>query len=183
MSSIVPASVALAALFASGCVVNSSPPPPADGSLTVDWTIAAMMLRSASPANYARGFDGIVRKLREWRFPVELKEASSTGAAVVTSLVGRWSGSPDCTLIFSSDDGKRVEGSCDNAGFQHKFAGDYLSPTKIRIRITRVDRRTGCSTSIGGELEMVDSNTIRVRQEGWNGCGVRTDSTTMSFIR
>jgi trypsin-like peptidase len=132
-------------------------------------------------------------KLKAWNYPVAWKvtpspastdrSARGDAASPRTSLVGPWQGSPFCPLIFSTDDGKRIEGNCDNEGFLHKFVGDYFSPTKVRLRITRIDRKTGCSTTVSGELEVIDHNTIRVRQDGWNGCGVRTEPAATQLIR
>ena len=102
------------------------------------------------------------------------------------SLVGTWlSGSETpCTLEFEKDDGKNVEGRCDNAGFLHKFTGVYITEASVRIIITRIDLEDGCTTKVEGNIEIMDSNTIEVYQDGWDGsCGATSGPVKSRLLR
>jgi hypothetical protein len=113
-----------------------------------------------------------------WQRPTETHTLpKEQEARKYRSLVGTWLSRSQtlCTLTFQTDDGKNVEGSCDNIGFIHKFAGVYNTETSIKITITRIDRESGCSTTVKGNIEIVDNNTIEVSQDGWDGCDVKTE--------
>jgi hypothetical protein len=98
------------------------------------------------------------------------------------SLVGSWVGSPYCTVVIYKDDGKNVEGSCDKAGYRHKFAGTYDDLTHIRTTITRTDP-SGCVTTTIGYIKIISSDSAEFGQKGWNGCGETTDPDTRILSR
>ena len=85
-------------------------------------------------------------------------------------------------LVFNKDDGKSVEGSCDNANVRHKVVGTYDNPANISITITRTGQ-DGCVTNAHGYIKVVNSDSIEFGQSGWNGCGVTTNSVTRLFSR
>ncbi len=99
------------------------------------------------------------------------------------SLVGTWTGSQDCTMVFYKDDGKNIEGSCDNAGFIHRFTGAYSDPENINISINRIDRKTKCETQVTGYIKIIGQHNIEVGQLGWNGCGVTTANARTEMSR
>jgi hypothetical protein len=90
------------------------------------------------------------------------------------SLVGSWVGASACTLVFMKDDGEQIQGNCDNDGVRHGFTGRYMSPNQLEITITRVDNKSGCTTTAEGFVRIASGNAIDVFQEGWNGCQVKT---------
>src|SRR4051812_40551465 len=55
------------------------------------------------------------------------------------NMVGSWSGSADCTIVFYKDDGQNVAGNCNNEGVSHHFEGTYTSSDTIQLIITRTD--------------------------------------------
>jgi len=99
-----------------------------------------------------------------------------------TSLEGSWYGSPDCTLIFTKDDGTHFDGNCDNSGFRHSFVGEYLSRTNAKLTITRLDRSANCSITIAGDLEVIDRDTIRVSQDPWVGCQLKDPVASQPIV-
>ena len=99
------------------------------------------------------------------------------------SLVGSWMGSPDCTLVLYKDDGKEVEGNCDNSGYKHKINGIYSNSNNIKTTISRIELSNNCDTNAEGYIKIIDSNKLIFGQNGWNGCGARTDSITLTFYR
>jgi hypothetical protein len=100
-----------------------------------------------------------------------------------TSLEGAWNGSNDCTLFFTTDDGMYFEGNCDNSAFKHKWVGDYRSRSLAKLKITRTNIMANCTTDVAGELEILDRNTIRLNQDGWNGCDAHTQRQAIEFKR
>jgi len=108
---------------------------------------------------------------------------SQTAPSPKFSLVGTWTGSPDCPMVFYKDDAKNIEGSCDNTGFIHRFAGTYRDPSNINITITRTDRKTTCETRVTGSIRIVGTDHIEVSQASWNGCGAATGPLTTAFRR
>ena len=99
-----------------------------------------------------------------------------------SSLVGSWVGSPSCLVVFYKDDGKDVEGSCDVGGYRHKVSGRYDDLTNIGVTITRTDPN-GCVTSVRGFIRIVSRDSVEMGQNGWNGCGVTTESVATSLSR
>jgi len=99
------------------------------------------------------------------------------------SLVGSWLGSPDCDLVFLKDDGKVVEGSCDNSGYKHKINGIYSDPWSIKTTLTRIDLNDNCETTTEGFIKIIDNNKLNIGQSGWNGCNIRTGSTSITWNR
>lgn len=98
------------------------------------------------------------------------------------SMIGEWSGSPDCPITFYRDDGKNAEGNCDNGTVSHDIKGQYSSEARIDVTITRTDPN-GCVTSVPGYIQLIDTNTVKYWQRGWNGCGVRTPPATQVWSR
>jgi hypothetical protein len=101
------------------------------------------------------------------------------------NMVGDWSGSPDCVVSFYQDDGSTIDGNCDNGNFNHVISGRYSrnDENKIDITITRDDVRQKCKTSVKGYLKILDNNTIKMWQQGWDGCGVDTPSGSQVWQR
>lgn len=89
------------------------------------------------------------------------------------NMVGEWSGSPDCPIFFYLDDGQNVRGDCDNGSYDHNIIGRYVGEETISITLERIDPQK-CKTSVQGYITKIGYNQVRMRQEGWNGCGVRT---------
>lgn len=98
------------------------------------------------------------------------------------SMIGDWSGSSDCPITFYRDNGKSVEGNCDNGSTNHVVRGKYSSEERIDITITRTDPNS-CVTSVQGYIQVIDTNTVKYWQQGWNGCGVRTRPATQEWSR
>jgi hypothetical protein len=99
------------------------------------------------------------------------------------SLVGRWEGASHGKEVgFVMDDQKHVEGSSDAGGYFHKLVGTYSNANTINMTIERKDP-AGCVTSVSGYIKVIGRNSIEVFQEGWNGCGVRTDSVVSVLTR
>ena len=103
-------------------------------------------------------------------------------SAPSSSLIGSWVGSPSCLVVFYLDDGKNVEGSCDVGGYRHKIFGTHDDLTNIGITISRTDPN-GCVTNVRGFIRIVSRDSIEMGQNGWNGCGVTTESVTTSLSR
>lgn len=102
-----------------------------------------------------------------------LSTATLPAYAKPFNVVGEWSGSPDCPIVFYRDDGVSIEGNCDNGSFDHVIKGTYANENLINITLTRIDPN-GCRTSVKGYLQVLNPYTMRMSQQGWNGCGVRT---------
>jgi hypothetical protein len=99
------------------------------------------------------------------------------------SMVGNWvSSQPDCPIIFYQDDGRNVEGDCDNGAYNHEIVGNYSTPNRIDVTVTRTDPNN-CRTSVRGYIRVIDKNNVRYWQEGWNGCGVTTKPATQHWHR
>lgn len=101
------------------------------------------------------------------------------------SLSGRWrSDHDDCPIQFFLDDGHRVEGSCERGGYFHSITGSYEGSAKktVTLRIVRRDP-AGCETSVHGRIEILDEDHITFWQEGWNGCGAKTDGVYQNWER
>lgn len=103
--------------------------------------------------------------------------------AILYNLIGSWYVGSDCTVVFYKDNGKTIEGSCDNNAFKHKLVGVYSDSNHIAVTITRLDLSSGCETSTNGFITIIDNDHLTMGQEGWNGCGVSTSSVTQSLIR
>lgn len=98
------------------------------------------------------------------------------------SLRGDWAGSPDCPITFYRDDGSRVEGNCDNVSFNHRFIGTYVDSNTIELRVYRTDPNK-CTTDVDAYIEVINRNIVKYRQQGWNGCGVRTAPSSQIWTR
>jgi hypothetical protein len=98
------------------------------------------------------------------------------------SMRGDWAGSPDCPITFYRDDGRQVDGNCDNGSFNHRFQGTYASPDTIELRVSRTDPNN-CTTYTGAYIEIINRYTVKYRQQGWNGCGVRTGPGSQIWTR
>lgn len=99
------------------------------------------------------------------------------------TMVGNWSGSPGCPIVFTHDDGQTVDGNCNNGGFHHLIHGTYASGDTINITVTRIDLSNNCSTSVPGNIHIHDNNHVTFSQEGWNGCGVKTGPGSQEWHR
>ena len=99
-----------------------------------------------------------------------------------TSLIGSWSGSPDCLVVIHKDDGNEIEGSCDNNKVKHYLKGNYVAPDNISIIITRTDQKS-CVTETKGFFKIINNNRLSTGTNGWNGCGVTTASAAQSLSR
>jgi hypothetical protein len=88
------------------------------------------------------------------------------------NLKGTWRGEGMwCILVIYKDDGKTVEGSCDNDSISHKFNGYYEAPDYVEIVITRRDQDR-CEVKANGYIKIKDDQTLEMNQEKWNGgCG------------
>jgi len=89
------------------------------------------------------------------------------------NLLGKWTGSADCSVIFTKDDGKNVSANCNNPAVSHSIAGKYTSNQTISFTIVRKNEN-GCETSTTGTFQIINDKTLVARQNGWNGCGVKT---------
>ncbi|MFO1422168.1 MAG: hypothetical protein U1F70_00715 [Candidatus Competibacteraceae bacterium] len=118
--------------------------------------------------------------IASWTYVSTHAQADSSRKKI--SMVGSWSGSPDCTVIFNKDDGEEVEGDCDNIGYKHHFKGIYDAPDSIRVTITRTDPEK-CITNTQGHIKINNPYSATFGQSGWNGCGVTTSSGTQSWSR
>jgi hypothetical protein len=98
------------------------------------------------------------------------------------SMNGDWSSGSDCPITFYRDDGHSVEGNCDNGTVNHVVLGTYSSPNRIDITIKRIDPNQ-CETSVPGYIQVINENTVKYWQQGWNGCGVRTPPATQRWSR
>ena len=98
------------------------------------------------------------------------------------SIAGSWAGAPACQVLFSTDDGENVEGSCDGGGYRHKVSGTYVDAANIRIIITRTDP-TGCVTNARGFIKIINRDSVEMGQEGWHGCNVTSGSVTTLLSR
>jgi hypothetical protein len=100
------------------------------------------------------------------------------------SMMGNWRGSPDCPITFYKDDGRDVEGNCDNGSYNHIIRGSYSrrNPNRISTTITRIDPNR-CETSVSGYIEVINNNHVKSWQTGWDGCGVRTQPGTQDWYR
>jgi len=96
-----------------------------------------------------------------------------SGTTYAFNIVGEWSGSPDCPLHFYQDDGKTIEGDCDNGAYNHIIKGTYSSSDRIDITIKRIDPDK-CITTVRGYIKVINDNKVKIQQQGWDGCGVRT---------
>lgn len=98
-----------------------------------------------------------------------------------SSLLGSWQASEGgCVLKIYQDDGKSVKGTCDAGVIAHKLVGQYQTEDANRVHfvITRFDDK-GCETSVDGSLQLVGTDRVMFFQEGWKGCGVRTEPTDL----
>ena len=87
-----------------------------------------------------------------------------------------------CVLVIYKDDGKLVEGSCDNKSISHKFYGNYEAPDYVEIVITRLDQNR-CEVKANGYIKIKDDRTLEINQEKWNGgCGA-TDPGVQQELR
>jgi hypothetical protein len=98
------------------------------------------------------------------------------------TLLGKWTGSRDCTVRFFLDDGKNIKGVCDIGVVSHSLTGTYLDNRSITLRNVRRDQK-GCETNVDGTIIFRDKNTIEYSQAGWDGCGVRTPPIDLVLIR
>jgi len=98
------------------------------------------------------------------------------------SMIGSWQGSPDCPIEFYRDNGRYVEGNCDNGAFNHIVRGKYADSRRINITTERIDPK-GCSTTVTGYIQILSDNRVKYWQNGWNGCGVRTPPATQYWTR
>jgi hypothetical protein len=98
------------------------------------------------------------------------------------SIIGNWTGSPDCPIVFTKDSGTLVEGSCNNASYKHTFRGRYVAPRRIDLVLTRVDP-ANCSTSVNTSIFILNNNQLLYRQGGWDGCGVKTQPGEQNWTR
>jgi hypothetical protein len=118
--------------------------------------------------------------------PIASPSVNASPSPTYRGLVGTWLTGTEalCTLVIQKDDGKNIVGSCDNVEFRHKFTGVYTTSSNIKITITRTDKDGRCTTSVNGSIEIVDSNTIDVSQEGWHGeCGAISDPVKLRARR
>lgn len=104
--------------------------------------------------------------------------------SVVSSfkMTGNWTGSPDCPIVFYQDDGRTVYGDCNNGSYNHIFRGTYSTPNSIALTITRIDPNQ-CQTSVTGNIQVINGNTVNYSQAGWNGCGVTTPPGSQTWTR
>jgi hypothetical protein len=113
----------------------------------------------------------------------------SSPTSISTSLVDNWKRSDgiegDCLIVFNKDDGKNIEGSCDNDGFSHKIVGTYngLNANTINITISRTNKSSGCMTTVDGNIKIISRDRIRISQSGWDGCGASTPSVETLLSR
>ena len=91
------------------------------------------------------------------------------------TMLGNWTGSPDCSIKFYEDNGSMVEGICDNGSYAHVFTGKYINDTKIMGATTRIDP-AGCKTDVAMDIEFITPDLVIYSQDGWNGCRVETSS-------
>ena len=98
------------------------------------------------------------------------------------NIMGVWSGSPDCSVVFTEDDGEDVFGNCDNNSYKHAISGSYVGKNNIRITVTRTDPAK-CTTSVSGHIKIRGKNNLIFSQKGWNGCGVSTSTGTQHWSR
>lgn len=108
--------------------------------------------------------------------------ASPSVLAQSFSMIGSWSGSPDCPIEFYRDNGNNIEGSCDIGTVNHIFRGKYVGSNRIDTTTERIDTK-GCSTIVRGYIQVLNSNRVKYWQNGWDGCGVRTPPGTQYWNR
>ncbi len=105
--------------------------------------------------------------------PMSAKAGPGDGA-----MTGRWvPPNGGCVIIFSYDDGRHVQASCIGGGYSHLIDGHYIAPGVVDYDTTRIDPQ-GCRTSTTGRIHQVGPLDLETRQEGWNGCGVKTDAVS-----
>ncbi|ACK74169.1 hypothetical protein PCC7424_5610 (plasmid) [Gloeothece citriformis PCC 7424] len=98
------------------------------------------------------------------------------------SMLGDWSGSPDCPIVFYKDNQNYVEGRCDGNFHQHIFRGNYSNSNFISLTVTRIDPKH-CQTSTPAKIRVIDYNHVNYWQAGWHGCGQETNPGTQDWYR
>jgi hypothetical protein len=118
-----------------------------------------------------------------WQQMGSQERARQTDSPRYGGLVGSWTADPgaQCKLVFWKDDGKNVEGNC-GTGVDHKIIGLYTAKNIIKITITRIDEKQ-CETKVDGYIEILNSDTVEISQDGWNGCEVKTDPLRLRWRR
>lgn len=151
-------------------------------------TLPGVLTAAAATATAIAGLIGVLHQAglfgggSDRTKSVEPSQKSVEPSRKKMSLVGSWVGSPACTLVFYKDDGNNVEGSCDSDGYRHKVSGTYDDSTNISTTITRTDPNE-CVTLARGYIRIISRNSVEAGQDGWNGCGVTTDSVSQSLSR
>jgi hypothetical protein len=116
------------------------------------------------------------KKLLYFLIPMGIGSLFLTSATIAQgkfSILGDWSGSPDCPITFYRDNGTSVYGNCDNGSYQHIFQGEYTGTNRINLTVTRIDPKK-CRTNAMASLKILGPDIVKYSQEGWHGCGVNT---------